>query len=59
MITLGNKPPVMNNTVTSKNDLRNTKSKMKTNPTGGFGTLGNLQALGSKIIGPKISVIKR
>lgn len=42
MITLGNKPPVMNNTVTSKNDLRNTKSKMKTNPTGGFGTLGNL-----------------
>lgn len=49
----------MNNTVTSKNDLRNTKSKMKTNPTGGIGNLGYLQALGSKIIGPKISVIKR
>ncbi len=32
---------------------------MKTNTqTGGFG-VGNLEALGSKIVGPKISVIKR
>lgn len=59
MITLGNKPPLVGSTLNSKNDLRNTKSKMKTNPTGGIGNLGHLQALGSKIIGPKISVIKR
>lgn len=33
---------------------------MKNTNTGtGFGGLGNLEALGSKIVGPKISVIKR
>jgi hypothetical protein len=31
---------------------------MKTNTTNGFG-VNNLEALGSKIVGPKISVIKR
>jgi hypothetical protein len=33
---------------------------MKNTNTGtGFGGLGNIEALGSKIVGPKISVIKR
>lgn len=52
------KPTIMNNTLNSKNELRNTKSQMKTNGTG-FSILGSIEALGSKILGPKISVIKR
>lgn len=53
-------PTIITNTLSSKNDLRNTKSKMKTNTiTGTLGGLGDLEALGSKIVGPKISVIKR
>lgn len=53
-------PIISTNTVNSRNQLRNTKSKMKNTNTGtGFGGLGNLEALGSKIVGPKISVIKR
>ncbi len=43
----------------SRNDLRNTKSALKTNTiTGGFGT-NTFEALGSKIVGPKISIVKR
>ena len=45
--------PSMQNT----HDMRNTKSKMK--PGTAITSGHDLQALGSKIIGPKISVIKR
>jgi hypothetical protein len=46
-------------TLNSRNELRTTKSKMKSNTqTGGFGP-SSLEALGSKIVGPKISIVKR
>ena len=46
-------------TLNSRTELRNTKSVMKTNNlTGEFGP-NSLEALGNKIVGPKISVVKR
>lgn len=38
---LNGKPAILGSTLNSKNDLRNTKSKMKTNGTG-FGGIANL-----------------